>query len=125
MINPIEHGLPHLIEVKIDPGKEPPETEADHLAYACMDTVWALLREYSVRVTLAEMRGAAKEQGIAFLSDEEMFEGTSHIPGAPTGYLDAASDNPEAAELLVRAFALLAADAQTDAAFAISAQEGS
>ena len=70
-------GLPRLIEVKVDVelhgGKEP-KSESQRLTWEVLDTVWKLMREYSVRVTLAEIRDQLAERGETFPSDEELFK---------------------------------------------------
>lgn len=114
-------GLPRLIEVKVDVelhgGKEP-KSESQRLTWEVLDTVWKLMREYSVRVTLAEIRDQLAERGETFPSDEELFKDAreSGDPEAPTGYLDLAP-SPELAGMgLQGAFDLLATEAFHDAA---------
>lgn len=80
------------IDPELHDGREP-ESEVQRITWETLDTVWKVLREGAVRVTLAEIRAQLKEQGAPDLpSDEEMFRlaAESGDPDAPTSYLDLA-----------------------------------
>lgn len=112
------------IDPELHDGREP-ESDVQRITWETLDTVWKILREASVRVTLTEIRAQLKEQGAPDLpSDEEMFRlnAESGDPEAPTTYLDLAPDRGDgpAVELagqgLLGAFQLLADQAMADAA---------
>jgi hypothetical protein len=111
------------VEVKLDPEMHPEavaDTEVKRLTWEVLDTVWKLLQEYSVRVTLAEIRSQLTESGDVDVlpSDEELFAGAreSGDPDAPLGYMDLAPSNEVAGRALQMAFDALVADAFLDAA---------
>ena len=94
--------------VEIDPELHP-EAPGDlirRLNWEPLDTAWKLLREYAVRITLAEVRAQAKAQGIDFPEDEELFRlnAESGDSFAVTEYMDLAPASPQAAHLLAQAF---------------------
>lgn len=110
----------HTITVAVDPKlhSREPDGEAERLTWAFLDTTWNLMREYAVRVTLAEIRSQAAERGDTLPSDEELFKEAreSGDPDAPTGYLDLAPENGLSAAGLAGAFEVLAEQAFRDAA---------
>jgi hypothetical protein len=114
---------PRTVEVKLDPEAHPdatPEDEVQRLTWEVLDTVWALLREYSVRVTLAEIRTQleASDAFEALTSDEELFAAAkeSGDPDACTGYMDLAPSPELAGQGLQSVFDTLVAEAFVDAA---------
>lgn len=112
-------GLPHLVEVRIDPERHSaqPENEIERLQWEVLDTVYALLGEYAVRITLQAMREAAAEEGLPFpATDQEMFDDPDSTgPDAPKSYRDLAPDNEIAALGLAGAFGLLTEQAYEEA----------
>lgn len=113
-------GLPHLVEVRIDPERHSaqPENEIERLQWEVLDTVYALLGEYAVRITLQALRDAAAEQGIPFpATDKEMFDDPDNVadPDAPKSYRDLAPDNEIAALGLAGAFDVLIDQAYEEA----------
>jgi hypothetical protein len=94
--------------VEIDPELHPeaPSDLVRRLNWEPLDTAWKLLREYAVRITLAEVRAQAKAQGIDFPEDEELFRLNAEggDPFAATEYLDLAPASPQAARFLAQAF---------------------
>lgn len=124
MINPLEHGLPHLVEVAIDPEMHPgatPDSEEQALVWAALDTTWKLLSEYSVRITLARIRAAAKEIGREVPPDEELFSQAGASMGVSFGYLALAVPDRSAADALEDVLRTLA-DGATDQAAAVIAE---
>lgn len=121
------------VEVKLDPEMHPDavaDTEVKRLTWEVLDTVWKLLQEYSVRVTLAEIRTQLEASGAfeALPSDEELFAAAkeSGDPNAPTSYMDLAPSPELAGQGLQSVFDILVAEAFLDAAegmgFAIEGQ---
>lgn len=94
--------------VEVDPALHPeaPATDIQRLNWEALDTAWKLLREYAVRITLAEVRAQARAQGIDFPEDEELFRlnAESGDVFAATEYLDLAPASPQAAQFLAQAF---------------------
>lgn len=97
--------------VEVDPALHAAEPGSDiqRLNWEALDTAWKLLREYAVRITLAEVRAQARAQGIDFPEDEELFRANieSGDPFAASGYLDLAPASPESARFLAQSFGLL------------------
>lgn len=114
-------------EVKVDPSlhTREPENEVERLNWAVLDTTWNLLREYAVRITLAEIR----EQYPDLPSDEKLFEEAKQTaeesgdPEVPTSYADLAPVNKLAAAGLAGAFQVLQDDAFRDAAAGLFGQD--
>lgn len=109
-----------FVEVKIDPARHDaqPENEIERLQWEVLDTVYGLLGEYAVRVTLQALRDAAAEQGIPFLAtDKEIFDHPDNVadPDAPKSYRDLAPDNELAALGLAGAFNVLVDQAYEEA----------
>ena len=104
------------VTVALDPKlhDREPSTEAERITWETLDTAWNLLREASVRVTLAEIRSQLTERGEDFPSDEELFK-EARESGAPASYLDLAPGNELAAMGLAGAFELLSEQAWADA----------
>lgn len=111
------------IDPALHDGREP-ESEVQRITWETLDTVWNVLRESAVRLTLVEIRAQLKEQGFEQMpSDEAMFEAAkaSGDPDAPKSYLDLApqrGDGPAvelAGQGLLGAFQLLADQAMVDA----------
>ncbi len=100
--------------------------EQSKLAFAVLDTTYKLLREYSVRVTMASIREVAAEQGQTLEPDEVLFAQAKATgdPEAPTSYMDLAPDVDLAALGLHGAFQLLVQTASEDAAVAFGVAEG-
>lgn len=73
-----------------------PVNEVERLTWAALDTAWKLLREYSVRLVMLELRSQAEVQGVQLPSDEELFSQESDDPDFPRSYLDLAPE-PEVA----------------------------
>ena len=124
---------PRTVEVKLDPEMHPDavaDTEVKRLTWEVLDTVWKLLQEYSVRVTLAEIRSQLEASGDVDMlpSDEELFKAAreSGDPDAPLGYMDLAPSNEVAGRGLQSVFDILVTEAFADAAdgmgFAIEGQ---
>ena len=112
------------VTIQIDPelhgGKEP-ESDKQRALWETLDTVWNLMREGAVRVTLADIREQLTERGFTEMpSDEVLFEQTK-ASGGPASYLDLAPNRGDtplvdmAGEGLYGAFSLLAEQAMTDA----------
>lgn len=112
------------VEVRIDPERHvaQPENEIERLQWEVLDTVYGLLGEYAVRITLQAMREAAAEQGIPFpVTDQEAFDHPDNTgPGAAKGYRDLAPDNETAALALAGTFGLLLDQAYREAHEAIT-----
>lgn len=110
------------IEVKVDPTARDgaqPKDEIERLTWEVLDTAYALLREYAVRVALVEVRSQLTEQGATELpGDEELFKAAreSGDPTAPKSYMDLAPDVELAAYALNTSLDLLARQALLDAA---------
>lgn len=110
------------IEVKVDTTARDgaqPKDEIERLTWEVLDTTYALLREYAVRVALVEVRSQLAAQGATDLpADEELFKAAreSGDPTAPTGYMDLAPDVEMAAYALNTSLDLLARQALLDAA---------
>lgn len=120
MIQPELHGLPHLVEVAIDPGmhNRPPEGDLEGFTWPVLDTTWNMLRDLAARIAIREVRSSAAVQGLDFPeNDEELFRraAESDIPGMPTSYRDLAPDSPEAMIQFMRAFTKLVTVAVADA----------
>lgn len=112
-------GLPVLVEVKVDPefhGGAQPVGEIQRLTWEVLDTVWSLMREYAVRVTLAEIREQLSERGEDFPSDEELLKRVEEESGKPTTYLDLAPSTEIAGLGIQTSFDVLVAEAFGDAA---------
>ena len=97
--------------VEVDPALHPeaPATDIERLNWEALDTAWKLLRDFAVRITLAEVRAQARAQGIDFPEDEELFRLNveSGDVFAAAEYLDLAPASPEAARFLAQSFGLL------------------
>jgi hypothetical protein len=81
---------PRFIEIKTDAAHSY-DNELERLAFSAMDTVWHILNEYAVRVTLQELREAAEESGVTdFPSDDQLFADAiaSGEEDAPKSYVD-------------------------------------
>lgn len=95
MINPNEHGLPHLIEVKVDPERHDraPENDVERLSWAATDTAIRILAEYAARAVMADIRAQAADRGGYVPSDGELFQAAidSGDPDAPKDYYDLAA----------------------------------
>lgn len=116
----VRSGAPRTVTVAVDPARHTgePKSEVERLTWELVDTVWNLMREYSVRVTLAEIREQAREQGLGEIpADDELFREAreSGDPDAPSGYLDLAPENLLAYAGLVGAFDVLLKEAHEDA----------
>lgn len=78
----------HVVEVKTD-AESTWDNETERLAFSVLDTVWNLLNEYAVRITLQELRELAEAEGeVDFPSDEQMFAKLAGVEGAPQSYAD-------------------------------------
>lgn len=113
---------PRTVTVEFDPAMHPNTDfdsldEPSKLAFAVLDTSYKLLREYSVRVTLASIREQAAEQGQTLEPDEELFRQAKEggDPEAPTSHMDLAPNVDLAALRLHGAFTLLVDTATADA----------
>lgn len=98
-------GLPHLIEVRVDPDMHcrAPSGEAERQVWAALDTAHHLFAEAAVKLALMTLR----EQFPKFpATDAEMFRifAASGDPDAPTGYRDLEPDSHECSEALHEAF---------------------
>lgn len=94
----------------LHPSVKPEDLEEPaRLAFIGLDSAYNLLRETAVRVTLANIRMEAAEQGKTLPSDEELFQEAreSGVEGAPTSYRDLAPSIRQAALALNEAFELL------------------
>lgn len=95
MINPSDHGLPHLIEVKVDEERHTraPENEVERLSWAATDTAIRILAEYAARIVMADLRLQVAEQGGYVPSDGELFQAAidSGDPDAPKDYYELAA----------------------------------
>lgn len=114
---------PRTVTVEFDQSMHPNTNfdeldEQSKLAFSVLDTVYKLLREYSVRVTMVAVREAAAEVGQTLEPDEELFRQSreSGDPDAPTSYMDLAPDVDLAALGVHGAFQLLVETASVEAA---------
>lgn len=109
--------MSRTITVAVDPTlhSREPATESERATWEILDTAWNLLREGSVRVTLAEIREQLAEKGETFPSDEELFAENPGDPDHPRSYLDLAPTNELAAMGMAGAFQLLSDQAFLDA----------
>lgn len=103
------------VEVDLPMHQRPPQNEYEELSWAALDTAWNLLREYAVRGVLLQLREEAAEQGIAFPSDEQLFEQEPDNPDFPRSYLDLAASPDSAGRALDAAFQLLVAETFAEA----------
>lgn len=122
-----ESTTPRLIEVRINPKLHPgqtPEDELQRLVWEALDTAWGLLSEYATRMAIVHIREGLKEQGIGFLTDEELFAGAaeSDNPDVPKSYADMIIGDPLAGEALEAAFERMQDVALTSAAGAFGIQ---
>lgn len=78
------------IDPELHNGREP-EDEVDRIVWETLDTVWNVLRESAVRVTLVEIRSQLEAKGFTEMpSDEELFAKADEDPTLPKNYLDLA-----------------------------------
>lgn len=110
MIDPIAHGLPHLIEVAIDEKihPEPPADEIKATVWRYMDTAYGLLAELAVRTVFAAQREKAQQLGIPYPeTDEALFAEMEKVTDAPQSYRDLYEYDGAAARHLTEAFEAL------------------
>jgi len=82
-----------FVHVGIDPElhQREPESEAQRITWAALDTAWNLLRETAVRLALLELREQLTAQGFTDMpTDEDLFELAREEGEGATSYLDLA-----------------------------------
>lgn len=104
-------------------GKQP-EDETDRITWETLDTVWNILRESAVRITLKDIRAKLEAAGFDGMpSDDELFAkaATDPDPDLPKNYLELAPDMDDspvvdlAAQGLFAAFRVLVDQTYADA----------
>lgn len=95
----------HTVPVEIDPSlhDSPPNTPADYLLRAYLDTAYNLVREAAVRMTILSLREAGFPMPE---TDEELFV----LPGGPSCYTDLAPLGGTSSSALYLSFEILAGE---------------